>query len=63
MSMADTMVSGGYLAAGYNRINIDDCWMATSRVDGKLVADKERFPHAIPYLADYVSISYVPCQI
>ena len=25
-SMADAMVAGGYVTAGYNRVDIDDCW-------------------------------------
>lgn len=25
-SMADAMVTGGYVKAGYNRVDIDDCW-------------------------------------
>jgi hypothetical protein len=29
-SSQDALVSGGYLAAGYSSIHIDDCWMETS---------------------------------
>jgi hypothetical protein len=29
--MADMMVVGGYQAAGYNTIIVDDCWPATER--------------------------------
>lgn len=46
MEMADKMVSDGYLDAGYQLVNIDDCWPAVQR-DGKgqLVANQTRFPH------------------
>lgn len=53
--MADAMVSSGMKDAGYQYINIDDCWMAQQRdQNGDLQADPERFPHGIKYLADYV---------
>jgi len=55
MQMADLMVSEGFLAAGYEYVNIDDCWPAKERdADGKLVADPVRFPHGMKALADYV---------
>ncbi|XP_072040639.1 alpha-N-acetylgalactosaminidase-like [Amphiura filiformis] len=53
--MADQIVKDGYLAAGYDHVNIDDCWMAAERdSQGKLVADPERFPNGMKALADYV---------
>ncbi|KJE94117.1 alpha-N-acetylgalactosaminidase [Capsaspora owczarzaki ATCC 30864] len=53
--MADHMVSGGYLAAGYDTIIMDDCWMSTSRLaNGTLLADPVRFPNGVKGLADYV---------
>lgn len=56
MQMADHMEQDGYLAAGYEYVNIDDCWMAMERgSDGRLVADPKRFPRGIKFLADYVS--------
>ena len=34
---------------------IDDCWLEKNRShDGKLQADKKRFPNGIKHLADYV---------
>ena len=30
--VADAMVSSGLKDAGYNHVNIDDCWMATNGV-------------------------------
>ena len=54
MEIADTMVSEGYLEAGYEYVIIDDCWSLKERVNGKLVADPALFPHGIKYLADYI---------
>jgi alpha-galactosidase len=52
---AQTMVSNGMKAAGYDYVNIDDCWMAPSRDSaGNLVADPNRFPDGIKPVADYV---------
>ncbi|KAL5012401.1 hypothetical protein ScPMuIL_010952 [Solemya velum] len=57
MTMADKMVSDGYLDAGYEYVNIDDCWMTKTRDEnGRLQADRERFPSGIKALADYASI-------
>lgn len=52
--MADAMVSSGMKDAGYEYIVIDDCWQVSRDENGEIVADKERFPHGIKYLADYV---------
>ena len=36
--MTDLMVSGGYKAAGYEYVIIDDCWLAETRAaDGQFV--------------------------
>ncbi len=51
---ADLMVSEGYAAAGYEYVNIDDCWQAPSRVNGHVVSDPDNFPSGIKALADYV---------
>jgi len=56
MTTADLLVSEGYDKVGYKYVVIDDCWMTHNRTaDGKLQADKKRFPHGIKALADYVS--------
>jgi alpha-galactosidase len=55
MDEADAMVASGMKDAGYEYINLDDCWMALERdKDGNLQSDPKRFPHGIKYLADYV---------
>jgi alpha-galactosidase len=49
------MVNSGMKAAGYDYVNIDDCWMAPSRDSaGNLVADPTRFPGGITPVANYV---------
>ncbi|KJH45949.1 alpha-galactosidase [Dictyocaulus viviparus] len=53
--MADRLVGDGYLAAGYNRVHIDDCWMENARDEkGRLVADRKRFPNGIKNLSNYM---------
>jgi Alpha galactosidase A len=45
-----------YLEAGYDYVNIDDCWSELERDEsGKIVADKKRFPRGLKFLSDYVS--------
>jgi alpha-galactosidase len=52
--MADAMVSSGMQAAGYQYVNIDDCWQVSRDSSGIIVADSARFPSGIKALADYV---------
>jgi len=52
--IADVVVSSGMQAAGYQYVNIDDCWQVSRAADGTIVADAERFPNGIKALADYV---------
>jgi len=55
MQIADSMVDNGFLAAGYEFVNLDDCWMAPKRdAQGNLQADPKRFPHGMPYLINYI---------
>jgi len=52
---ADTIVSSGMKDAGYDYVNIDDCWMEPQRsADGHLVPDPAKFPDGIKAVADYV---------
>ncbi|MGC7101582.1 glycoside hydrolase family 27 protein [Amycolatopsis lurida] len=52
---ADSMVSSGMAAAGYEYVVIDDCWFDPERAeDGSLRAHPERFPSGIKALADYI---------
>jgi len=53
-STMDAMVSKGLRDVGYEYVNIDDTWQASSRdAEGKLRADPVRFPNGIEALADY----------
>jgi alpha-galactosidase len=52
--MADAMVDSGMQAAGYQYVNIDDCWQVSRDASGTIVADPARFPLGIKALADYV---------
>src|SRR5437763_12817775 len=52
---ADIFVAQGLKAAGYQYVNVDDCWAEPARdADGRMQANKARFPHGIKALADYV---------
>jgi alpha-galactosidase len=52
---ADKFVSAGLQAAGYQYVNIDDCWMTRNRDGaGNLVPDPAKFPNGIRAVADYV---------
>jgi alpha-galactosidase len=53
-SVADSMVSKGLAAVGYQYIVIDDGWQIGRDKNGKIIADSTRFPEGIKYLADYV---------
>jgi alpha-galactosidase len=52
---ADKIVSAGLAAAGYQYVNIDDCWMQHSRDSaGNLQPDYTKFPDGISGTAAYV---------
>ena len=41
---------------GYKYVNVDDCWMSSSRdADGRLIGDLSTFPHGIKALVDKVN--------
>ena len=52
--MADAVASSGMKDAGYQFVNIDDCWQVSRAADGTIVPDPERFPNGMKALADYV---------
>lgn len=61
--MTDLVVSEGYAAAGYEYINVDDCWLEKNRGSrGELVADRRRFPSGMKSLATYVIINFIACN-
>jgi alpha-galactosidase len=52
---ADFFVSSGMKDAGYEYVNIDDCWMTHERdASGRLVPDPAKFPNGIVGTAAYV---------
>ncbi len=51
---ADGMVGSGMQAAGYDYVNIDDCWMDGRDASGNLQWNASKFPSGIPALADYM---------
>jgi alpha-galactosidase len=52
--MADAIVSSGMQGAGYEYVNLDDCWMDGRDPNGKLRWNTSKFPSGIPALAEYV---------
>lgn len=52
--MADLLVSSGMKDAGYQYINIDDCWHGERDNNGNIQAHPTHFPSGIKALADYV---------
>ncbi|MER6983922.1 NEW3 domain-containing protein, partial [Streptomyces carpinensis] len=53
--IADLFVDKGLKDAGYQYVNLDDCWALPARdANGLLVPDPVRFPHGIKAVADYV---------
>lgn len=55
MTIADAMEKEGLVAAGYDSVQIDDCWLAPKRdAHGDLQPDPTRFPRGIKPVADYI---------
>ena len=52
--VADAMVSSGMRDAGYEYVNIDDCWHGQRDSLGFIQADPERFPSGMKALAEYI---------
>jgi len=54
-SVADAFVSKGLKAAGYEYLNLDDCWMDSNRdAHGKLQGHLTNFPSGMKALGDYI---------
>lgn len=51
---ADAMVESGLKDAGYEYVNIDDCWHGERDEDGFIHPNAEKFPSGMKALADYV---------
>lgn len=53
--MADAFVTSGMKDAGYQYVNLDDCWMSgRDSGTGKIKVNTSKFPSGIKALADYV---------
>jgi len=53
-SMADAFITTGMKDAGYEYVNLDDCWMDGRDSSGKLKWNASKFPAGIPALAEYI---------
>jgi alpha-galactosidase len=51
---ADAMVSSGMKKAGYQYVNLDDCWQGEREDLGLIRPDSKRFPSGMKALAEYV---------
>ena len=49
----DAIISSGLKDAGYNYINLDDCWQESRDENGYIVENPITFPSGIKYLVDY----------
>jgi alpha-galactosidase len=52
--IADTFVATGLAKAGYEYINLDDCWQVSRDAQGTIQADPALFPNGIAPLTDYI---------
>eukprot|EP00005_Dracoamoeba_jomungandri_P004002 CAMPEP_0174250438 /NCGR_PEP_ID=MMETSP0439-20130205/607_1 /TAXON_ID=0 /ORGANISM="Stereomyxa ramosa, Strain Chinc5" /LENGTH=382 /DNA_ID=CAMNT_0015330505 /DNA_START=119 /DNA_END=1267 /DNA_ORIENTATION=+ len=53
--IAEAMMENGMQEAGYNYINLDDCWQSPIRAsDGQIQEDLSRFPDGIKELANWL---------
>ncbi len=56
LSTAEAMKKTGLLEAGYQYINLDDCWQSSLRdANGRLQGDLEKFPNGIPRLISQIN--------
>ncbi|MET9699869.1 ricin-type beta-trefoil lectin domain protein [Streptomyces sp. NPDC006529] len=52
---ADALVATGLAAKGYDTVTVDDCWMTRARdARGDLVTDRDKFPHGMAWLGEYL---------
>jgi len=51
---ADTLVETGLLAAGYEYVIVDNCWMAANTDAESRLQPSAEFPNGMAELADYV---------
>lgn len=51
---ARVMVASGLAAAGYQYVNVDDCWQVSRNSNNVIVANPASFPSGMAWLANYV---------
>eukprot|EP01105_Mastigella_eilhardi_P005559 TRINITY_DN17238_c0_g1_i1.p1 TRINITY_DN17238_c0_g1~~TRINITY_DN17238_c0_g1_i1.p1 ORF type:complete len:537 (+),score=140.89 TRINITY_DN17238_c0_g1_i1:140-1612(+) len=49
----DAMLSSGLKSAGYEYVNLDDCWQSARYDNGTIIPDPTTFPNGIKPLVDY----------
>jgi alpha-galactosidase len=52
--MADALVKSGMKDAGYQYVNIDDCWQVSRDAGANIVPAPQRFPHGMKAVGDYI---------
>eukprot|EP00054_Salpingoeca_dolichothecata_P029045 m.225144 g.225144 ORF g.225144 m.225144 type:complete len:163 (+) comp26380_c0_seq11:87-575(+) len=73
LDVADTMIENGMQAAGYEYINLDDCWGVRDPETGKIEGDPLRFPNGMKSMISqlhakgfkfglYTDIGYKACH-
>jgi len=74
LTQAEALVASGLAAAGYDTVNVDDCWQGPRDASGRLTADRRRFPSGMKALGDrlhalglkfglYTAIGNVTCAL
>src|ERR1700678_2353641 len=53
-SMAGAGGKSGMKDAGYQYVNIDDCWQVSRDASANIVVDPQRFPHGMKAVGDYI---------
>jgi alpha-galactosidase len=53
-AIVDAMAHNGMHEAGYQYVNLDDCWQSARAADGTIVVNAVRFPNGIEPISDYV---------
>ena len=57
--MGAAMKESGLLAAGYDLLNLDDCWGKRNQTTTHIEADRERFPQGMKkFVADVHSLGF-----
>lgn len=62
VNTAEAMIDQGLLAAGYNRLNLDDEWsLMTRAANGSMQWDPAKFPRGLPWLTQFMkSKGFIP---